>query len=461
MADIDRVIQSAARLCEPTPAESAKIARVADRALTLVKQTVSGLAEVEDVEPGGSYAKGTWLHGGADVDIFVKFNRSVPVEKFEKTGKEIGLSALRDHEPVLRYSDHPYVEAAISGVRVNVVPCYNVGKGGWQSAADRSVFHTRYVNERFDDKMRSEVRLLKRFLKTVGIYGAEISTSGFSGYVCEVLVLRYHAFKEVLEMAAEMQDLHVVAIEDFDTDIVKGFPGPLIVIDPVDPRRNLGTAISPESVAKFVLAARSFLAKPSAHFFSGKDPPGASRDPAGLYSSVLVVEFSHKKRPPDIVWGQLKRGANAVAKQLEIAGFSVVRYDCTTDENSSAAFVFLLESLELPQKVKRKGPEVFRKSDSERFIDSALRTSKKKRPYLLWADRDMRLAVLSDRKATDARKFVNSLLATPESAGVPRELFDSERKFRIYSGSERSRLSPVVQNAIGRLTTIERLLFGD
>ena len=33
---------------------------------------------------GGSFAKGTWLRGDADVDIFVKVRQSVDEERFEK-----------------------------------------------------------------------------------------------------------------------------------------------------------------------------------------------------------------------------------------------------------------------------------------------------------------------------------------------------------------------------------------
>src|SRR5215216_4347475 len=99
----------------------------------------------------------------------------------------------------LRYSDHPYVEVFVKKVRVNVVPCYDVEQSKWQSAADRSPFHTRYISSNFDDEKRRQARLLKKFLKSVGIYGAEISTEGFSGYVSEVLVLKYSSFENLLK----------------------------------------------------------------------------------------------------------------------------------------------------------------------------------------------------------------------------------------------------------------------
>src|SRR6185503_494851 len=115
----------------------------------------------------------------------------------------------------LRYSDHPYVEAIVRGVRVNVVPCYDVEQGKWQSAADRSPFHTEYVIKNMDGEKRDQVRLLKKFFKSAGIYGAEISTGGFSGYVSEVLVLKYGSLENVLHAAADMKERQVIAINDY------------------------------------------------------------------------------------------------------------------------------------------------------------------------------------------------------------------------------------------------------
>src|SRR5690606_17962637 len=184
--------------------------------------------------------------------------------------------------------DHPYVEAFVKNVRINVVPCFDVEQGKWQSAADRSPFHTEFISRNFDDEKRKQARLLKKFLKSMGIYGAEISTSGFSGYVSEVLVHKYGSFEETLRAAAEWQERQVVSSIECDPDVIKGFNSTVIIIDPIDNRRNLGTAISSESVGRFMLAARSFLARPSVKFFKGYRRGADARK---LYSNVLVAEF--------------------------------------------------------------------------------------------------------------------------------------------------------------------------
>lgn len=451
--DVSAVIPKALSLCEPTKSEASKLTKIAQEAKRLVENQVASLDEVVDVIFGGSFAKGTWLRGDADIDIFVKIKPSVSVERFEVLGKSIGQEALKKHKPKLRYSDHPYVEAFVRGIRVNVVPCYNVEQGKWQSAADRSPFHTEYISSNFDDEKRMQARLLKKFFKGVGIYGAEISTGGFSGYVSEVLVLKYGSFENVLRAAADMQDRQVIAAGDYDSDIVKGFRSPVIIIDPVDSRRNLGTAISPESVGRFVLAARAFLASPSLQFFREKKKHAKAS--AKLYPNVLVVEFTHKERSPDIIWGQLKRSLNAMAKQLEIADFIVLRSSCITDEKTSAALAFLLESITLPPYTKRKGPEVFRRKDTVSFISE----TKNKKPLVTWVDREMRVAVLVDRKSTDARQFARSLLLDRiENSGVAKDLIADRKKLRIYSGSER-KIKGLALEAVGEVVSTEHLIF--
>ena len=452
------LISKALTLCEPTHSQEHRIATVAQEAKGLVENYVARLDEVVDVVFGGSFAKGTWLPDHADIDIFVRIKPSVRIEKFEELGREIGSKALKNYGPKLRYSDHPYVEVFVKKVRVNVVPCYHVEQGKWQSAADRSPFHTQYVSSHFNDEKKRQARLLKKFFKSVGIYGAEISTEGFSGYVSEVLVLKYSSFENVLRAAADWQQRQVIAVCDYDSDFVKAFNSPVIIIDPVDSRRNLGSAISPQSVAKFMLAARAFLESPSLEFFrEGKYYRRRRRRRVTsrklLLPNVLVVEFSHEKKSPDIIWGQLKRSINAIAKQLELAHFVVLCSSCVTDETSSAALAFLLESITLPAYAKKKGPEIFRRKDTASFL-----SNRKSKPLAIWVDREMRIAMLIERKATDARKFAKSLLLNHhENSGISKDLI-AKNKLQIYSGSDR-KIKGLAKEAIGEIVSTERLIF--
>jgi tRNA nucleotidyltransferase (CCA-adding enzyme) len=443
------LISKALQICEPSENQERRIRAVAEEVKVLVDQYVARLDDVVDVVFGGSFAKGTWLPEDADIDIFVKIKPTVSIEKFEEMGRDIGSETLKKYGPQLRYSDHPYVEAFVRKVRVNIVPCYDVEQGEWKSAADRSPFHTRYISTHFDDQKRGQARLLKKFFKRLGTYGAEISTAGFSGYVSEVLVLRYCSFENVLRAAADWQDREIIAVGDYDSDLVKEFNSPLTIIDPVDSKRNLGTAISPESVAKFMLAARAFLKRPSLEFFRERKRQGGAS--SGLLANVLVIEFSHPRKSPDIIWGQLKRSINSIAKQLELAQFVVIRTSCLTDERSSAVLVFLLESISLPPYMKKRGPEIFRRKDTASFL------SNRKRPLAIWVNRDMRIEMMVNRKITDARKLVKSLLLKDaQRSGIPQDLIVN--RLQIYSGDDR-KIEGLVKEAIGKVVSTEHLIF--
>ena len=181
-------------------------------------------------------------------------------------------------------------------------------------------------------KKKETSGLLKKFLKSVGVYGAEIATSGFSGYVTEILILKYGSFESVLQEISNISgregEKNVISIDKTDVDIIKTFQSQLIIVDPVDPRRNLGTAISAESVGKFLLAARAFLEKPSLNFFEKKDKKHVDFHNKRLYPHLLIIEFSYSERSPDVIWGQLKRSLTAVSKQLNLSGFKVIRNTC-------------------------------------------------------------------------------------------------------------------------------------
>jgi tRNA nucleotidyltransferase (CCA-adding enzyme) len=452
MKDFSSIIAQALNQCEPSLEDVKYLTKIANE----TKDLVSGYRspKVVDVVLGGSFAKETWLKDEVDIDIFVKIDNSVSDEEFEQLGKEVGLQSLKGYKTFLRYSDHPYVEAIVHGVRVNIVPCYNVQKGKWRSAADRSPFHTDFIKKNLDDEKRNHVRLLKRFLKSIGVYGADISTEGFSGYVAEIIILKYGSFELVLQaMSCIGPENNVISIDSPDVLTLKKFESKIVIIDPIDHNRNLGTAISSESLGKFVLAARSFLEKPSFDFFIRKEKKVYDHYKE-LYPNLVVVEFSYKKRSPDVIWGQLKRSLNALSKQLCLANFKVVRSITVTDEEKNAAFVFLIESIKLPAYSQKIGPKIFMKDETANFI-----LKSQKRSLITWVDREMRVSTVIPRTNTNAVEFLKLLLTNKiENIGIPKGLIGDIRGFfQIYSGDQN--VSEIVKEAVEDLITSDPLIF--
>ncbi len=435
-----QILEKARKLSIPSKKMEQEKTKVAKLAFNLVRKQVAKYSEVTSVEFGGSYVKGTWLPNKADIDIFVKFQKSTSDKKFVEISKKIGFDSMKKFKPYVRYSEHPYVEAKIKGTKVNVVPCYDVKRGKWQSSADRSPFHTQFMLESLTGVMKNEVRVLKNFLKSNKIYGSEIAKQGISGYVTEVLILHYGSFKDVINAIAKLKKNFIIGkpTKKFDTS--------LIIIDPIDSNRNLGAAISNENLGKFILASRAFIKNPSLHFFKLKQNKKIFRK--NLENSI-IVKFNYKHRSPDIIWGQVKRAASTLNVQLEIEGFKALRYAGIADEKNGAYLVFVLQSLKIDESFLRDGPDYFLEKESSTFI------SKNSKNSMMWITSKRKIVSLQKRKQNDVNLFLKDLLKNHlNKSGVPKGLKDDIKKgFKIMPAKKATGKS--IKEAITELVSTD------
>jgi tRNA nucleotidyltransferase (CCA-adding enzyme) len=374
MTRLSRVMERATPLVLPTPEEQARVGGLAARLLKTTREAASRYPETRGALLGGSFAKGTWLPRHVDLDIFVKFDPAVPDERFEELGLAVGSSATEGHPRGKKYAQHPYTEATVDAVRVNIVPCFDVQKGRWRSAADRSPFHVRLV-KRLPEGTKTDIRLLKRFMRAVGVYGAEIQTQGFSGYAAEVLVMKLGSLEAVLRWFA---DLHPHSEDRL-----------LTLADPVDGARDLSVAISNEKLARMVLASREFLRDPALAYFNKLT--AKARRP--LANQVVAVVFTHRRMSEDTLWGELRKTMKHIVRHLEVHGFKVARHLAASDNATRSAILLVPEFAALPEFEQRVGPTVERRKDVEAFVASNRRSSK-----LIWVDDDARVRLLRPRK---------------------------------------------------------------
>ncbi|MEM3538928.1 MAG: CCA tRNA nucleotidyltransferase [Nitrososphaerales archaeon] len=460
MNEWERVIEEVLKLVEPSKEEMDYVKALASIALEKVSKVAFDNKFKPKVVLGGSYAKGTWLKGEADIDIFVKFPKELEREELEKHGLNIALEAMKDYNPFLRYSEHPYVEACIDDVKINVVPCYDVKKGDWKSAADRSPYHTEFMIKALNDDLRREVRILKKFMKGIGVYGAEIAIQGFSGYVCEVLIIKYGSFLSTLKSASKWMERELISIYNVDEEFKKIFPqAGIIILDPVDHKRNLGTAISQKKLAEFILASRLFLEKPSIKYFIREDDYSLKKiEKSDLLDNIVTLKFKHGKRSVDILWGQLKRSLNHILKQLTINNFKVIRASCATDEVENSAFIFLMERIDQASIDIKMGPKVFRYDDSKKFIDKNIKSSK-----IIWIGDDARLYSIIERKVKNINDFFYNLIhASKGGSGIAPGLIDDLAKtYEIYIGEENIKIAslmPWLSKEIIKIVSTNKIL---
>jgi tRNA nucleotidyltransferase (CCA-adding enzyme) len=336
----------------------------------------AGLRAVAEIH--GSVARDTWIKGERDVDVFIVLDTDYDRDVFPKV-----LDVIKDYVGegwVEAYAEHPYIRAQVDGFNVEFVPCFRFDeRNGLKSATDRTPLHTVFVNEHLIQECRDQVRLLKKFMKGIGVYGAEVKIGGFSGYLCELLVIHHHSFDAVLEEASTWsrgEVLDLMGSADVRA-LRKRFKEPLIVVDPVDARRNVASAVSNTAMWTFTAAARAFLRKPATTFFYPERAPVVTRNLLeqirghGLSLLFVVVE-DRCADVPDVLWGQLYKAEKVLSDRLGKTGFQVFRSAVWSNEVSKHIFVFELESDSLPGIMKRKGPPVEMAENSMQFIEAHL-----------------------------------------------------------------------------------------
>lgn len=315
----------------------------------------------------GSTARDTWLRGKKDIDIFLMFPPDTPREKLEEDGLRLARVVSPQFEE--RYAEHPYITAIYRDIEVDLVPCYHVRDAAHiQSAVDRSPFHNQYILAHIDS-LCDQVRLLKQFTIGAGVYGSELRTQGFSGYLCELLVLKYGSFMGVLEHGAGFRLGKVIDLEGHIDRSVE-HPDPLVVIDPVDPRRNVAAALSEQKLCEFIDACRRFLGDPSlCFFFPAPAVPITGEGLRRLLKSrgtlLLAISFKAPDIVEDTLYPQLRKAEASVVHLLERHEFKAYRSDVWSNDRSA----ILLEMLvwELPAIERHLGPPVTEREHSEKF----------------------------------------------------------------------------------------------
>ena len=374
---IEQVTATVLKKVTPRQKETKNILLLAENLVEKVKAAAKKAGVDAEVRVEGSIAKDTWLREEPDIDIFMRVSTSMPREAFGTVCLKIAKEATRGFKQVERFAEHPYLEAFVNATRVNIVPCYQVKPGEWVSATDRTPFHTDYMKPRLNEQLRSEIRLLKRFMKGVGVYGAEIKVGGFSGYLCELLTLKYNSFMDVLKSAADLKDAWLIDYEGYykgrENELQKIFEEPLIVVDPVDKGRNAASAVRKERLIEFVAASRAFLKKPSLEFFYLRETKTLSsrqlfNEMKKRRSTIVFVKFGRVKAVPDVLWGQLYKTERSLRRMLEQNDFHVIRDSVWSDEQDFNMLVFEVEHGKLPLVKKHLGPPVRKKAECENFL---------------------------------------------------------------------------------------------
>ncbi|MDO8625584.1 MAG: CCA tRNA nucleotidyltransferase [Candidatus Diapherotrites archaeon] len=369
----------------------------------------------------GSVGRGTQLAGDRDIDIFVMFPKELSREEFETEGLRIAKTVFRGHPFIEAYSEHPYLKCDYNGFDIEIIPAYRVSHPRHKlSAVDRTPFHHRYLQQRLSARQKDDVRLLKKFFKGIGVYGADVRHNGFSGYATELLILQYKTFPHAVARIAKWRTPVIIDHEhrQSPSNLVQRYANaPLILIDPTDEQRNVGAAVTDSTMRQTIAAAKAFLKKPDARFFFPNKPKAVSAIKLSKQlrrHPVLGLETAFDPHlHEDIFWGQLQHFTQKIAHQFAQHGFEVERFECYSDHQRQSVVFFELNTLKLPMLMQRTGPPVDNEPHVQRFLETHRGKIKKQ------TVRNGHVLITVPRENTDAVRLFKRIVA---------ELIKTEKK---------------------------------
>lgn len=433
--ELDKVLSIVLAMIKPSEDDKIKLFKIYYYVRDLVEKCIENkiINKRITLSLQGSLAKDTFLKTQSDIDLFLLFDHeeNVTVDWFKSILIPKLMSCFNNYQYTLNYASHPYITLHIDNVEVNIVPAFKVrSPDDIVSAVDRTPFHTEYIKTHLTETQKDEVRLLKQFLRSWKLYGAEIEVQGFSGYLTELLILAYDSFYNLLKNAVNWRayrtcidiEHHYKSIKDC---LEKFKNNVLIVVDPVDARRNSAAAVSLKKFSLFKLLARLFMEKPSIQFFQEETIKDVDKNTEmakisidvrlrGYNSCIYIVLFDVIKQIPDVIWGQLNRLKSAIINSLTSYGVSKDLYsDIWVDDNLSKA-VIAIEIIDCDKRYKLHiGPYAYDTNNAIKFFiknkDSELGP---------WIGDDGRLYAIKKFDREIILRFIVSLISSMSLSGI-------------------------------------------
>ena len=333
--------------------------------MALVNEVASAYPVDLQIRLVGSVAKDTYV-GDPDIDVFILFPEETPRVTLERIGLSIGHRAVEGEE---RYAEHPYVHGTFQGFQVDLVPCYRLSDASHiKSAVDRTPFHTDYILSNLRLEQHDQVRLLKQFMKGVGVYGADARVGGFSGYLAELLILKYGDFSNTVAAGSNWMSGTALTLAGKDAG---GFRSPLVFIDPVDQNRNVASALAVDRFATFVYACQEFSRENDRRFFFPEPANPLTIDEISkrldiLGTKIVAVRTERPELTDDNLYPQTQKTADGLVALLGQYGFIVV--DQAYWVADKVTFVMMLEADKLSECTIHTGPPVW-VENSEKFLE--------------------------------------------------------------------------------------------
>jgi tRNA nucleotidyltransferase (CCA-adding enzyme) len=391
--DAKKVLAEALAVVKPTAEEEKQ---VNDRIGVFLKKLNTGLKEAKAVL-GGSGSKGTWLKNAHDADVFVQFNYNKFKDKSDELSNileqhlvKVGFTFTRLH------GSRDYFQVKEKDFTFEIVPVLHVTKAEQaMNITDVSLLHSDWVTKH--KKLADEIRLLKQLCKAQGVYGAESFINGFSGYVCEILVINYGGFMKTIKAASKWKVQTIIDVEGYyknKKDVMFNLnksktTGPLIIVDPVQKTRNAAAALSNDKYKLFIKACADFAKKPSVKFFEIKELTEADLKQKAGKNKLIMVKAESMPGKIDVSGSKLLKMFDFFKQKLGEKEFKVYDAGWKWDKEKNALFWFIADKNKLDAYVIREGPpkrskifvDYFKKKHKNTFVKNGKLWAREKREF--------------------------------------------------------------------------------
>lgn len=352
-----KLLQSVLRTIKPNEADiQVKVDRIIKKLNNELKRQKIRARAVT----GGSIAKGTFIKGDHDCDIFIKFDYFY---KFTDISKVLEVILRRSFRQVnVLHGSRDYFELP-GELRFEIVPVLDIyDPNNAVNITDCSPLHVEWVKKH--TALLDEIRLAKAFCKANNVYGAESYIGGFSGHVVDVLTIHHGGFLSLLKASqkwkpGELVDPNKVYATKEQALSVLGDSktnSPLIVIDPIQPLRNAAAALGEKKLELFKKTAKEFLKKPSKDFFEKKP---FSLDPVKAHlkkNTLFVITADPVEGKHDVQGAKLMKLFEHFTISLHDAGVEVLEAGWNWSTGQKAIFFIIIPPLLLSSYVVRQGP---------------------------------------------------------------------------------------------------------
>ncbi len=403
MKKMNKIEKQVLNKVTPTREYHRKITEIVEEIKVILKNEIKKRKLPVTIQLVGSIAKDTYLQKNMDIDFFICFPTSYNKEFIAKNALSIGKSFLKNTEE--SYAEHPYLRGYYKDFYIELVPCYKIENAEQKlSAVDRTPLHTKYIIDNITESQKQEIRLLKQFLRGINCYGAEAQIQGFSGYLCEIIILFYKTFENTIKKASGWKRQTKLSLGEKD---FLDFSTSLVFIDPVDSNRNVASVITKENYDLFVKACNEYIKNPRYTFFFPNPIKPWSLDKIREKINeqdckYLGISFKKPEIIDENLYPQIRKTSRSVSENLKRYDFRV--YDTSYFVNKKYTYIIIKIYKEVLSKTMvHAGPPVIRKENAKEFLKKWENNKLViKKPY----QKDDRWFVEIKRQYIDAKKFL-------------------------------------------------------